>query len=58
MCVLTIAYNVLYMLMDGADSKLRFESHDLFTRLYITKFLGSELTKQVNESQLRDKVLL
>lgn len=58
LCVLTIAYNVLYMLMDRADSKLRFESHDLFTRLYITKFLGSELTKQVNESQLRDKVLL
>ena len=57
LCMLTIFYNVLYMLMDGADSKLTFESHDFLTRVYVRKVLGQQVMKLVTEDQLKDWVL-
>lgn len=53
-CMLTIFFNVLYMLMDGADGKLRLFSHDFITRLYLSKKLGIKPGPVLTDEQMSD----
>lgn len=53
-CMLTIFFNVLYLLMDGADGKLRLFSHDIITRLYFKKYLKITPGTVLTPEQMKD----
>lgn len=53
-CMLAIFFKVLYMLMDGADGKLRLYTNDFVTKFYLRKYLKIEPSLNLTEEQMRD----
>ena len=52
--MLAIFFKVLYMLMDGADGKLRLYSHDFITKIYLRRYLKTEPSPVLTEEQMSD----
>lgn len=55
---LGIFFQILWILMDGADKLLTYNTHDRFTRFYIKKFMPNDaILKRVTEKQQKDPIL-
>ena len=52
--MLIVFFKVLYLLMDGADGKLRLFSHDLITRLYLSKYRKVDVADTLTAEQMSD----
>lgn len=55
---IAIFFQILWILMDGADKLLVYNAHDRFTRFYIKKYMPEEsIHKRVTENQQKDTIL-
>jgi len=57
LCLLVFFFKVLYMLMDGADGKVRLFSHDFITRLYFKYYLKKKPDAIISDEQMEDPFL-